>query len=125
VFVATPAELFVRIGLRIREGSPYALTIPAAYCNAAYPNYIGTSEDVGDREYMSAFFRHAMKPPYRKPAGDVIADTALVLLQQMMEAQKMRARARQRVTAAPHFGRSQRSRCDVTLEVQIKGREQC
>lgn len=89
-FVAMPAELFVRIGLRIREGSPYALTIPAAYCNAAYPNYIGTSEDVGDREYMSAFFRHAMKPPYRKPAGDVIADAVLALLQQMMEAQRLR-----------------------------------
>jgi hypothetical protein len=86
--VAMPAELFVRIGLRIREGSPYAFTIPAAYCNATYPNYIGTSEDVGDREYMSAFFRHAMKPPYRKPAGDVIVDTALALLRRMAQAQR-------------------------------------
>jgi hypothetical protein len=37
---------------------------------------------------------------YRKPAGGVIADTACSV-QQMMEAQKIRARARQRVTAAP------------------------
>ena len=84
--VSMQAELFVDIGLSIRRRSPFALTIPAAYSNGVYPNYIGTSRDVGDREYMSAFYRYIQKPPYAKPAGDVIADKAVELLEKIKQA---------------------------------------
>ena len=79
-FVTMPCEAFVGIGLDIRRRSPFRLTIPAAYTNGIHPNYIGTSKDVGDREYMSAFYRYVKKQPYAKPAGDVIADKAVELL---------------------------------------------
>jgi hypothetical protein len=81
-----PHELFVGIGLSIRKRSPFTYTVPAAYSNALYPGYIGTSQDVGSREYMSAFYRYAMKPPYAKPAGDAIADKAVELLRKLKEA---------------------------------------
>jgi hypothetical protein len=81
--VAMPHELFVGIGLSIRKRSPFAYTVPAAYSNALYPGYIGTSEDVGSKEYMSAFYRYAMKPPYARPAGDAIADKAVELLNKL------------------------------------------
>jgi hypothetical protein len=80
---AMPHELFVGIGLSVRRRSPFAYTVPAAYSNAIVPNYIGTSKDVGDREYMSAFYRYAMKPPYAKPAGDAIADKVVDLLDKL------------------------------------------
>jgi hypothetical protein len=83
--VAMPHELFVGIGLSVRGRSPFACTVPAAYSNALYPNYIGTSADVGNKEYMSAFYRYAMKPPYAKPAGDAIADEAVRLLHLLKE----------------------------------------
>jgi hypothetical protein len=78
-----PHELFVGIGFSIRKRSPFTYTIPVAYSNALYPGYIGTSKDVGDREYMSSFYRYAMKPPYAKPAGDAIADKAVELLHKL------------------------------------------
>jgi hypothetical protein len=84
--VTIPCEAFVGIGLSIRERSPFRLTVPAAYSNGIYPNYIGTSRDVGDREYMSAFYRYIQKPPYRAPAGDVIADVAVELLERLARA---------------------------------------
>ena len=79
-FVTMPCEAFVEIGLGIRRRSPFALTIPAAYTNGVFPNYIGTHADVGDREYMSAFYRYIKKQPYAAPAGDVIIDKAVELL---------------------------------------------
>jgi hypothetical protein len=81
--VAMPHELFSGIGLSIRAQSPFACTVPAAYSNGIFPNYIGTSKDVGDREYVSAFYRYAMRPPYAKPAGDAIADKAVELLNKL------------------------------------------
>jgi hypothetical protein len=83
--VTSQGELFVDIGLRMRKGSPYSLTIPAAYSNGVYPNYIGTSRDVGDREYMSAFYRYIQKPAYAKPAGDTIAEKAVDLLRALQK----------------------------------------
>jgi hypothetical protein len=83
--VAMPHELFVGIGFSIRKRSPFSYTVPAAYSNALYPGYIGTSQDVGDREYMSSFYRYAMKPPYAKPAGDAIADKAVELLHKLKD----------------------------------------
>ncbi len=84
--VTMPYELFSGIGLSIRHRSPFTYTVPAAYSNAIAPNYIGTSKDVGDREYMSSFYRYALKPPYAKPAGDAIADKAVALLQKLKQA---------------------------------------
>ncbi|MBS1873298.1 MAG: hypothetical protein JSU00_08785 [Acidobacteria bacterium] len=86
--VAMPHELFVDIGLSVRKRSPFTYTIPAAYSNGIDAHYIGTSQDVGDREYMSAFYRYAMRPPFRKPAGDVIADKAVELLGKLKKGPK-------------------------------------
>lgn len=79
-WVLMPMELFVGIGLEIRKRSPFPCTVPVAYTNKVYPNYLGRAEDVGDREYMSAFYRYSLLPPYAKPAGDVIVDKAVELL---------------------------------------------
>ncbi len=79
-FVLMPMELFVGIGLEIRKRSPFPCTVPVAYTNKVYPNYLGRAEDIGDREYMSAFYRYSLLPPYAKPAGDVIVDKAVDLL---------------------------------------------
>lgn len=78
--VAMPHELFSGIGLSIRKRSPFAYTVPAAYSNVLVPNYIGGSKDVGDREYMSSYYRYTLKPSYAQPAGDVIGDKAVELL---------------------------------------------
>jgi hypothetical protein len=84
--VVAQAELFSGIGESIVRRSPFAFTVPVAYSNGVYPNYIGTSRDAGDREYMSAFYRYIMKPPYAKPVGDVIADKAVELLGRVKKA---------------------------------------
>ncbi len=47
--------------------------------------HIGTGKDVGDREYMSSFYRYAMKPPHARPAGDAIADKAVELLHKLKD----------------------------------------
>jgi hypothetical protein len=44
------------------------------------------AEDVGDGDYYSAYYRDAMNPPFRKPAGDVIVDKAAELLSQVHSA---------------------------------------
>jgi hypothetical protein len=84
--VTMPHELFVGIGFSIRKRSPFAYTVPAAYSNALYPGYIGTTKDVGDTEYMSSYYRHITKPPYDHPCGDVIADKAVDLLTKLKTA---------------------------------------
>ncbi len=83
--VTIPCEAFSSIGIRIREQSPFRVTIPAAYSNG-YLGYIGASEDVGDREYMSAFYRYTRRPPFARPAGDAIVQKAVELLEKSQHA---------------------------------------
>ena len=85
--VTIPCEAFSSIGIRIRQQSPFQVTIPAAYSNGSL-GYIGASEDVGDREYMSAFYRYTRRPPFARPAGDAIVHKAVELLQKVRDAAK-------------------------------------
>ena len=101
--VTIPCEAFSSIGIRIREQSPFQVTIPTQQATgkkprgrkpkpAAYSNgslgYIGASEDVGDREYMSAFYRYTRRPPFARPAGDAIVHKAVELLENARDAMK-------------------------------------
>ena len=82
-FVFLPAEPFVGIGLTIRERSPYGLTIPVSCTNSMDPRFIGQAKDLGDVDWLSAFYLEALKQPYAKPAGDMLAFKALQLLNEM------------------------------------------
>ena len=74
--VGMPCEPFVGVGRRIRAGSAAPLTIPCGYFNTSY-GYVPDGPNVGDSEFMSAFYRYTRRPPYRKPGGDVLASVAL------------------------------------------------
>lgn len=74
--IGLPGEPFIGIGRQIRAGSPAPLTIPCGYTNVSY-GYVPDGQNVGDREYMSAFYRYTKWPPYRKPGGDVLARCAV------------------------------------------------
>ncbi|MCE9527289.1 MAG: hypothetical protein K8R36_14680, partial [Planctomycetales bacterium] len=81
--VGYPTEPFQNIGRNLRKASPLPLTIPCGYINSAagFIGYIPDSLNVGDREYMSAFYRYTRYlPQFRKPAGDVLVDKAVELL---------------------------------------------
>lgn len=83
--VTIPCEAFSDIGVQIRQQSPFPMTIPAAYSNGSL-GYIGTSQDVGDQEYMSAFYRYTRRPPFARPSGDAIVEKAIELLNMVSEA---------------------------------------
>lgn len=74
--VGMPFEPFQGIGRQIRSRSPLPLAIPCGYANVSY-SYLTDAPNTGDREYMSSNYRYTeFRPPYRKPAGDVLADRA-------------------------------------------------
>lgn len=78
--VGMPFEPFMGIGRRMRANAPSALTIPCGYTNGAY-GYVTDAPNTGDREYMSAFYRYTRyRPPFARPAGDVVADRAVETL---------------------------------------------
>lgn len=81
-FVGMPFEPFQGIGRQIRAGSPLPISIPCGYTNLSF-GYLtdGANTNPGDGEYMSAHYRYSrFRPPYAKPAGDVIAVQALKTL---------------------------------------------
>ena len=78
--VGLPCEAFQGIGRLVRRDSPLPINIPCAYANVSY-GYITDSPNTGDREYMSAFYRYTkFRPPFAKPAGDVLALRATEVL---------------------------------------------
>jgi hypothetical protein len=80
--VGLPGEPFSGIGRLIKKNSPLPLAIPCGYTNFSF-GYITDSPNTGDREYMSSFYRYTKyRPPYRKPAGDVLARQAVKTLKQ-------------------------------------------
>ena len=82
---AMTSEPFMDIGRQIKRNSPFELTIPCGYTNVSY-GYIPDGANAGDREYISAFYRYTRyRPPYRKPAGDMLARTGAALLQKLYE----------------------------------------
>jgi len=82
--VAMPCEPFQEVGREIRKHSPFPLTIPCAYANYV-TGYMPDETSIGDREYMSSFHRYSAlpdqsirpRPPFAKPGGNVIAQTAV------------------------------------------------
>jgi hypothetical protein len=80
--VGLPCEPFQGIGRQIRRDSRLPLNIPCGYTNVSH-GYITDSENTGDQEYMSAHYRYTrFRPPLKKPAGDVLAQKAVELLNQ-------------------------------------------
>lgn len=80
-----PFEPFLGIGRQIRAQSPFPLSIPCGYVNETH-GYVTDSGNTGDREYMSAFHRYTrFRPPFAKPAGDVVADRAAATLREFWE----------------------------------------
>jgi len=78
--VGMPFEPFQGIGRQIRAGSKLPLTIPCGYTNVSY-GYLTDGPHTGDGEYMSAPHRYSrFRPPYQKPAGDVLALKAVEIL---------------------------------------------
>ena len=89
--VGMPCEPFQGIGRQMRAGSKLPLTIPCGYANYE-KGYITDGANTGDREYMSSFYRYTAgpqdgskpRPPLAKPGGDVIAQKAVQILNQMV-----------------------------------------
>jgi len=78
-----PCEPFVGIGRQIRRRSPLPLAIPCGYTNISY-GYVPDGPNTGDHEYQSAFYLYTRcRPPFRKPAGDVLANTAVAALKRL------------------------------------------
>lgn len=78
--VGLPFEPFQGIGRQIRSRSPLPLAIPCGYVNVSH-GYLTDGPNTGDREYMSAFYRYTkFRPPLKKPAGDVLADKGIEVL---------------------------------------------
>ncbi|WP_417847659.1 hypothetical protein [Thalassoglobus sp.] len=83
--VGMPCEPFHGVGTQIRENSPLPLTIPCGYMNVSH-GYIPDSENIGGQEYMSSHHRYTrFRPPLEKPAGDVLAQEAIQILNQFVE----------------------------------------
>ncbi len=79
--VGMPFEPFQGIGRQIRNRSPLPINLPGGYTNLSH-GYITDAANVGGQEYMSAHYRYTkFRPPLRKPAGDVVADAAVKLLE--------------------------------------------
>ncbi len=78
--VGMPCEAFSGIGRLIKRFSPLPLAIPCGYTNFSF-GYVTDGPNTGDGEYMSSFYRYTQfRPPYRKPAGDVLAHQAVKTL---------------------------------------------
>jgi hypothetical protein len=78
--VGLPFEPFQGIGRQIRNRSPLPLAIPCGYVNVSH-GYLTDGPNTGDREYMSAHYRYTkFRPPFKKPAGDVLADKGIEIL---------------------------------------------
>lgn len=74
-------EPFMNIGKQIKRDAPLPLAIPCGYMNDTTLVNIPDSGNNGDREFMSATYRYTTTMlPYRQPAGDVLAETAVRLM---------------------------------------------
>jgi len=83
--VGLPCEPFQGIGRMMRCDSPLPICIPCGYANVSH-GYITDGPNTGDREYMSTFYRYTkFRPPFAKPAGDVLAQRAVKTLRRFAE----------------------------------------
>ena len=85
IIVGLSSEPFLGIGRQIRRNSSAPLTIPCGYTNVSY-GYIPDGPNVGDREYMSSFYRYTNgRPDFRKPGGDVLARDTVTCIQRLLQ----------------------------------------
>jgi len=83
--VGMPCEPFQGIGRQIRGRSPLPLVIPCGYTNVSH-GYITDAPNTGDPEYPSCFYRYTkFRPPLARPAGDVLAEKAVEVLERFAE----------------------------------------
>lgn len=82
--VGFPCEPFQGIGRLARASGTLPLTIACGYANLTH-GYIPDGPNVGDREYMSSFHRYTrFRPPFARPAGDVMALRGVEALDRMI-----------------------------------------
>ncbi len=78
-----PGEVFVEIGHRIMERSPFRNTMVVGYSNA-YVGYIPTPLDFRMRGYASTIVPRAMhNPPFREDVSSNLIEESLDLLQEL------------------------------------------
>jgi len=86
--IGLPCEPLVGIGRLARRECKLPLVIPCGYTNVSH-GYIPDAPNVGDREYMSSFHRYARgRPPFARPAGDVMALRGVEALHRMAGGEK-------------------------------------
>ena len=79
--VGFACEPFSAIGRMLRQRSSAPITIAAGYLDASY-GYVPNSGNVWGTEYMSSFYRYTrFWPPFAPPAGDVLADQAVEMVE--------------------------------------------
>jgi hypothetical protein len=84
VIAGMPGEPFMGVARQVRRQSNAKLTVACGYTNVSF-GYLPDGPNCGDREYMSSFYRYTHRPDYRKPAGDVLANTASMAANSLLE----------------------------------------
>ena len=75
--VLLPGEVFVEIGLEVKERSPFERTLVSAYCNDYSVSYVPTARAYDEGGYEPRWARVA-------PGADrVLVDAALELLEEI------------------------------------------
>ena len=86
-WVHLPSEIFTGISDRIKEGSPFALTVVSTLA-AYFVGYIPDREDFEAGGYASTLVPRALLlPPFTPAVGDTLVDGALQLLHEFGESE--------------------------------------
>ncbi len=84
-FSGLACEPFMGIGRQIRSGSPFPITVPCGYVNDTSLVNIPDSQNNGDLDFMSSTYRYTKTMlPYKQPAGDLLAASAVSMLKRMV-----------------------------------------
>lgn len=84
--VGLPCEPLMGIGRQIKQAAPTAITLPCGYMNDTSIAYIPDGPNVGDLDYVSAFYRYTKTMlPLRKPAGDLLASATVAALRESLK----------------------------------------
>jgi hypothetical protein len=81
-----PCEPLLGIGRQIKRDSPLPLAVPCGYMEDQSVCYIPDKANNGDKDYPSSYYRYTTELlPYRDPAGDLLAQAACRIFQDMTE----------------------------------------
>lgn len=84
--VGLPCEPFMGIGRQIKQNANLPLVVPCGYMNDQSVGYIPDRANNGDRDYVSSFYRYTTSMlPYQDPAGDLLAQAACQMLDDMTQ----------------------------------------